>query len=139
LPTILRGAARYVLACLVVTQVTGCASYKQGVFPTTDLKSEANQEVVEIRVGSEVQVETTDGDQVSGSVVRVSESELAIGKASNYGFEEWVFSREEIARVRVRKESTVASFAFSTVGVIVITFVMLAVLAGATGGIQFGD
>ena len=139
MPTSLRCVAHCVLACLVATQITGCASYKQGVFPTTDPKPEANQEAVEIRVGSVVQFETTDGEKVSGSVIRVSEIELVIGKATNYGFEERVFSRNQIVHVSVRKDSPVASFAVSTVGVIVIAIVMLLALAGANGGLQFGN
>ena len=130
LSTMIRLVTRIALACLVATQVVGCASYKQGVFPNTGPKSGGNEEAVEIHVGSEVQIETTDGESVSGEIIRVSESALTIGGASNYGFEERTFNREQIAYVRVKKESAATSLTANTLGVVIISFVVLMVLAG---------
>jgi hypothetical protein len=132
----LKMTTRFVLAGLVAAQIGGCASYKQGAFPTFDQESGAKEETVEIRVGSEVEIVMITGEKTSGEVVRISENELVVGRAGNYGFEENTIDRQDIVRVEVRKETGVATVAATTVGVLVIAFVALGVLFGLTGGVN---
>jgi hypothetical protein len=59
----LKMTTRFVLAGLVAAQIGGCASYKQGAFPTFDQESGAKEETVEIRVGSEVEIVMITGEK----------------------------------------------------------------------------
>lgn len=129
-------AVRYFLTGLFLAQVGGCASYKQGTFPVNPQYPEEKEETIEIRVGSEVQIELFDGEKISGEVVRVSESELVIGKASNYGYQERTFQRDQMAEVKVRKYAAVATFAVATLGFLAISIAALGALIIATGGIN---
>ena len=92
--------------------------------------SAATEEVIELRIGDEVQIETTDGEKLSGEVIRVSENELAISRASNYGFEERTVLRDQIVDIKVREDSTVGSIGLTALGVVLATFVVLMVING---------
>ena len=137
--TMLERASRFVLACLIATQICGCTSYKPGVFPSYDSKQEPHEKPVEIRVGAEVQIEMTNGEKCSGEVIRFSETELTFGMTGNYGLEERTIDRANIAHIEVRKESGAATVAATTVGVLVIVFVALGVLAVVTGGVNMSS
>lgn len=122
------------MALLVVVAALalgGCSTYRPARLPTAaELAPPPENSKVPVYKGMHVRVTLTDGTKYSGEVARVDENELAIGKVGNYGLEEHVIRRGEIASMDVVQSTRAGNYLGSTVGLASLGFLALLVLVG---------
>ena len=130
---ILNGSwARVLWLAVLLLTLPGCAGYRPAMLPSAADNSPRETESVVLQVGSVVKFSLADGTSVSGEVVRVTDTEFALGKVGNYGYEEQVFALSEVHDLKARKMTRGGSVLANTASVIIISFVALIVYAGLT-------
>ena len=82
-----------------------------------------NQPVV--YVGATVRVVLHSGETFSGKVSRVTPDELVLGRPGNFGLEEHVIARADIAVLEVEKATRLTSILTTTAGIAVAGFLAL--------------
>ncbi len=115
--------------------ISGCSSYRYGVLPGAAKSPDADQQVVTLH--SDVRVMLRDQSEVSGKVSRVSESELVLTKAGNYGVEELVIPAADIEFILVSYLSSGDKVAmYSLVGLVALVVVGAVAISEGFDGAQ---
>ena len=112
---------RSALVVLLLWTQSGCASYVPAVLPKDTAEAEIFEErdldiaednidspverQREIKVGNDVRVKLHNGESVVGEVLRISGSELVIGKDGDFVMEECVVPISEIAALEIHSKS----------------------------------
>ena len=119
---------------LLVPIMTGCSGYKIAALPhSPEIGEQPESERPVLREKMHARVHLKSGEVYTGEVVRVSDSEVTIGQAGNYGFEEKTYYLAEIEKIEVPEGSKVASGILSTTGIVALSAGAIILLALAFG------
>ena len=113
---------RITLVVLLLVQVSGLAGCSSGYTNATlpDDPTEA-EDLPEVRRGTEARVHLHSGEVVEGEVIEVSPVAVSIGKPGNFGYQETVCARSDIAKIEVLKAHAVLdALALVTAGAMVV-------------------
>ena len=108
------------------TFVSGCASYHPASLPGVESKPISGESEVVVQRGSKVRITTRVYAVIEGEVSEITDDQLSVVKAGNYGREERVVSFEDIRSIEVEQGSnttTVLLVSAVVVGVAVIVLV----------------
>ena len=126
--------ARYgitVLVFLLASVLAGCSGYRVATIPSSpDIEEHAESDMPVLKVGMRARVFLTSGAVHNGEVTQVSGSQVTLGRAGNYGFEETSYPISEIDKVEVESSSKVGSVLTGSVGVAMFGFMALVLVYG---------
>lgn len=108
--------------------LAGCSTYQMGVlpeYPDSDGQVEGKKAPVVVHVGSDVKLSLSDGRVVKGRVSQVSAEAVVLGKVGNYGWEEKVFPREQIAKLEVQHPNSLVGGILTGLAVTSLVLVVL--------------
>ena len=125
-----------IFLCLLVSVLSGCSGYKVAVMPgDPEIEEQAESDRPVLREKMHARVHLKSGDVYNGEVVLISDSEVTLGRAGNYGFEKTTFRFDEIEKIEVPAGSKVASAVLSTTGIIAFSLSVLVILFMISGGV----
>ena len=114
-------AGKLVAGVALIAILSGCASYRQVSLPGPSTEHSDGRAPVIAEPGTRVRVTMSSGEERYGQVVRVTESEIVLGRKSSGGVEEQPIAASEIYSIETERNSVTRNV------------LLVAIVAGAIG------